>query len=147
MTTAPKSLLPAIHAQRRNTPGLAEEADWRAFLKTTTGQESLREMTQAQHKRVLAKLLPKGKPHHGKPRHSAGSQMGKIRAEWIEITKLGGVQDGSEEALAAWIARTTGQDIGLLDSATASKLIESLKRWRQRLENCAKPQTEQNSLA
>lgn len=134
MTTAQKSLLPAIHAQRRNTLGLAEEADWRAFLKTTTGQESLREMTQAQHKRVLAKLLPKGKPYHGKPRHAAGAQMGKIRAEWIEIAKLGGVQNGSEEALAAWIATSTGQDIGLLDSATASKLIEKLKRWRQRLE-------------
>jgi hypothetical protein len=135
MTAAPKkSLLPAIHAQRRNTPGLAEEADWRAFLKTTTGQESLRDMTPAQHKRVLAKLLPNGKPHHGKPRHVAGDQMGKIRAEWIEIAKLGGVENGDEEALAAWIAKTSGQDIGLLDVKTASRLIEQLKRWRQRLE-------------
>lgn len=137
MTTAPKSLLPAIHAQRRNTPGLAEDTDWRAFLKTTTGKESLREMTQAQHKCVLGKLLPKGKPHHGKARHSAGSQMGMIRAQWIEIAKLGGVGNGSEEALAAWIARATGQDIGLLDSRTAGKLIERLKRWRARLDRKA----------
>jgi hypothetical protein len=135
MTAAPKkSLLPAIHAQRRNTPGLAEDADWRAFLKATTGQESLREMTEAQHKRVLSKLLPKGKPHHGKPRHSAGDQMGKIRAEWIEIVKLGGAENGDEEALAAWIAKASGQDIGLLDVATAQKLIERLKAWRRRLE-------------
>ncbi len=139
MTAAPKkSLLPAIHAQRRNTPGLAEDADWRAFLKTTTGQESLRDMTPAQHKRVLAKLLPKGKPHHGKPRHSAGDQMLKIRAEWIEIVKLGGVENGSEEALAAWIAKNSSQDIGLLDVKTASNLIERLKQWRRRLER-AKP--------
>lgn len=139
MTAAPKkSLLPAIHAQRRNTPGLAEEADWRAFLKTTTGQESLRDMTPAQHKRVLSKLLPKGKPHHGKPRHSAGDQMGMIRAQWIEIVKLGGVENGDEEALAAWIAKTARQDIGLLDVKTASNVIERLKQWRRRLER-AKP--------
>jgi hypothetical protein len=135
MTAAPKkSLLPAIHAQRRNTPGLAEEADWRAFLKTTSGHESLRDMTFAQHKLVLAKLLPKGKPHYGKPRHQAGDQMLMIRAQWIEIVKLGGVENGDEEALAAWIAKTSGQDIGLLDVKTAQKLIEQLKAWRRRLE-------------
>jgi hypothetical protein len=139
MTAAPKkSLLPAIHAQRRNTPGLAEEADWRAFLKTTTGVDSLREMTPAQHKLVLAKLLPKGKPHHGKPRHQAGDQMLMIRAQWIEIVKLGGVEIGDEEALAAWIAKNSSQDIGLLDAKTASNLIERLKQWRRRLER-AKP--------
>lgn len=137
----------AIQIERKKHPHLLDDTEWRDFLENRTGKRSLKELTPAQLKKVLLGLRPDNRPHHGKPRHSAGDQMGKIRAEWIEIAKLGGVDNGSEEALAAWIAKSSGQDIGLLDVKTASKLIEKLKRWRQRLQDCAKPQTEQNSLA
>jgi hypothetical protein len=128
-----KSPFTAIQAERHKHPHLVENEPWRDYLENRTGKRSLREMTPAQLREVLLGLRPDNRPYHGKPRHVAGAQMGKIRAEWIEIVKLGGVQDGSEEALSAWIAKTSGQDIGLLDVKTASKLIEQLKAWQRRL--------------
>lgn len=134
IATRKKTLIPAIQAERHNHPHLREDEPWRDYLETRTGQRSLRAMTFSEQRQVLLGLRPDNRPKHGKPRHQAGDQMKMIRAQWIEIAKLGGVRNGSEEALAAWITRETGQDIGLLEAATASNLIERLKRWRQRLE-------------
>jgi hypothetical protein len=129
-----KSPIAAIQIERKKHPHLVEDEPWRDYLENRTGQRKLTEMTPAQLQTVLLGLRPDNRPHHGKPRHVAGDQMGMIRAQWIEIAKLGGIQNAGEEALAAWIAKTSGQDIGLLDVVTAQKLIEQLKQWRRRLE-------------
>ena len=61
-------------------------------------------------------------------------QMAMIRGLWLGLAQLdGGVADRSEAALGDFVRRQTGQNIGRLNAASASCVIEGLKQWRDRL--------------
>lgn len=61
------------------------------------------------------------------------AQIKKIRALWLELHELGEVRSPSELSLAKFVKRMTGVDYhGWLDGDNASKVIEHLKKWRQR---------------
>ena len=63
-----------------------------------------------------------------------GGQLSKIRALWLDLHAFGSVRDPSEKALAAFVHRMTGVEaLQWLTGQQASKVIEELKRWRQRL--------------
>lgn len=63
-----------------------------------------------------------------------------IRAIWIFMAKAGFIKDGSETALNSWVQRMTSPENGgsgiaevqWLQGETASKTLESLKRWCRR---------------
>jgi len=63
-------------------------------------------------------------------------QMLKIMALWQEMHGQGIVRNPSQDSLQAYIKRVTGLDSPeWLSSEQASKLIESLKKWQQRVLN------------
>jgi hypothetical protein len=134
-----KRLITAIQTCRRKVEGLAEDDAWRDFLAAITGGRNLTAMTGPQLGKVIDALhacgAPRVAPKHGTPRHADSKQMRLIRGLWIDLSRLkGGVRDPSEVALAAFVKRQTGQDIGRLSPVAAGQVIEALKAWASRCE-------------
>ncbi|MCF7963984.1 MAG: regulatory protein GemA [Methylobacter tundripaludum] len=70
------------------------------------------------------------------------AQSKMIRALWLELHAVGGVRDSSERALMHWITGQTKSSDGIealqwLSSEQASRLIEQLKKWLQRIKKKA----------
>lgn len=62
------------------------------------------------------------------------AQIKKIRALWLELHRLGAVRSLSEFSLARFVSRMTGVDYqGWLSVDDASRIIEHLKKWKQRV--------------
>lgn len=62
------------------------------------------------------------------------AQIKKIRALWLELHRLGAVRSPSELSLARFVSRMTGVDYqGWLSVDDASRVIEHLKKWKQRV--------------
>jgi len=139
-------LIRLIHVAKRD---LAMDDDtYRALLVACTGQESSTRLTDAELNTVLAHMKRRG----FKVRHAAGKskrplaqrlQDKKIRALWLSLHKMGAVRDSSEAALAAYIKRITGVDaLQWLDIGQASRVIETLKQWQDRIDRAAQKQQE-----
>lgn len=131
-----KPLITKVQTLRRQVPALVDEETWRDFLAANAdGERSTRAMSVKQLEAIVEALhragAPRLAPKLGKPRH-AGSQMDKARALWITLAKAGVVTDSSETALAAFIRRQTGQEIGVLSPAAGRAVIEALKAWARR---------------
>ena len=63
-------------------------------------------------------------------------QSRKIRSLWLELRDLGGLRDASETALAHWVKNQTGiEALQWLSTAQASKCIDALKSWRDRVKS------------
>jgi phage gp16-like protein len=117
-----------------------EDEVYRKLLQSATGKTSTTEMRVDQLEDVLARLkklgfkvrVPKAKGEQRRLAHS--SQDRKIRALWLALHEAGGVRDPSEAALAAWVKRETGVEaLQWVDGEQASKLIEKLKMWLNRV--------------
>ena len=77
-----------------------------------------------------------GKPDIPVREAAAGvdAQIKKIRALWLELHRLGAVRSPSELSLARFVSRMTGVDYqGWLSVDDASRVIEHLKKWKQRV--------------
>lgn len=62
-------------------------------------------------------------------------QARKIRSLWLELADMGAVRNRSEEALEAYVKRQTRvEKLEWLSGAEASNVIESLKMWRDRIQ-------------
>jgi len=137
-----KAAIAAIHACRKQVPGLAEEEDWRGFLEKNTGKRSLRAMTEPQLGRVLDALHAAGAPRIAGKRAGAAKRadgdrapdaVRKIRALWLTLRDDGTLRDSSEAALNAFAKRQTGIDrLAWLDGEQAASVIEALKSWIER---------------
>lgn len=117
-----------------------EDEVYRKLLQSATGKTSTTEMRVDQLEDVLARLkklgfkvrVPKAKGEQRRLAHS--SQDRKIRALWLALHEAGGVRDPSEAALNAWVKRETGVEaLQWVDGEQASKLIEKLKMWLNRV--------------
>ena len=63
-------------------------------------------------------------------------QSKMIRGIWIELHEMGAVRDSSEAALASYVKRMSGVSaLQWLDVYQAQSIIESLKKWRKRIED------------
>lgn len=127
--------LAKIHIARKDL-GLSDD-DYRAVLQSVDPRvESAGDLDQAGRASLLVqfrKLGWKAKP--GKqPRTGTTGQPAKIRALWLELHRVGAVQDPSEKALSAFCKRMTKVDrpewLGADDS---NKVIEALKDWLARV--------------
>lgn len=66
------------------------------------------------------------------------AQSQKIRALWLEMHNQGIVRNPSEASLAAYVKRLTNVDaLQWLDTQQASGVIETLKKWQQRVKPAA----------
>ncbi|MBO1856821.1 regulatory protein GemA [Burkholderia cenocepacia] len=131
-----KSTLAKIHIAKQQL-GMDDDT-YRAMLRSVGGVQSSKELTPAGASRVLKHLEQSGfKPVGRKPTmHAAAddAQSRKIRALWIDLHARGEVRDSSENALASYVHRQTGVSaLKWLSAAQASLVIESLKKWIERL--------------
>lgn len=127
-----------VQILRRQVPDLNDEDTWRAFLANhADGETSTRAMRLGQLEAVVKALHAAGAPKQ--PPKSAGrrrlvdsAQMDMIRALWLQLADLGAVEHRTEAAIAAFVRRQTGQDMGVLAPAQANRVIEALKTWLRR---------------
>ena len=130
-----------IHVAKRDL-GLDEEA-YRAVLLGAAGVDSAAKLDWRQRAAVLRRLEELGwKPAparkatgKGKPARKLADdpQSKKIRALWLDLHQLGIVRDPSEAALASYVKRMTGvAALQWLSSVDAIRVIEALKKWRDR---------------
>jgi phage gp16-like protein len=130
-----KRLLAKIHIGK-NQLGLSDE-DYRHILEEVTGLRSCRTMNLTQLTLVLntfkdmgfkVKFEPEGK---GKLRKTV---QNKIRALWLELHRIGAVQDERDKAMNAWVERQVGVSrIEWLLPKQAQTIIESQKQWFNRV--------------
>lgn len=136
----------------KRKPKLTED-DYRAALRRATNneQDSCEHMTIEQLDAVMAvfrappfnfrrrhknKTTAKGKaPRQPKSRAlDTSAEASKVRAIWLHLHQLGGVDDPNEAALAKWVKRQTGVDaLDWVDGPKMEKLIEAAKAWRVRV--------------
>ena len=126
--------------------------EYRSILNAQTGKTSSTKLDIGQQSKVLEyfKKVLNWKPKKGKkrlsPKGGVGDQRDKIRAIWIDMYKEGFLQDGSENALDAWVSRMTkNHKEGRIDSIAwlrnteqAQFVLEALKKWQARARLAAK---------
>jgi len=144
-----QGLIRLVHVAKRD---LALDDDtYRAMLMSVTGEVSSADLTVPQLERVLAHMKKSGftvrhKSPKDRPRDSAhppgglsrsiaqDAQSKKIRALWLSLHDMGAVRDCSEAALGAYVKRIAHCDaLQWLDSDQASRVIETLKKWQERV--------------
>lgn len=113
-------LIRAIQAARRKVPDLLEDEVWRDWLQAKTLKRSLKEMSGQELGLVADSLNGRTFPYPQSP------QMRRIRAMWVELAKAGVLETRADHALAAFIKRQTGQEIGFLPAVKANRVIEAL---------------------
>lgn len=132
-------LIRLIHVARREL-GMDEES-YRQFLANIPaleGATSVANLTIPKLDQVLEHLKAKGFKVVPKAKKQAipmadDAQSRKIRSLWLSLRDAGAVRDGSETALAKFVANCTGvQALQWLNNAQASKVIERLKKWAAR---------------
>lgn len=138
-----KKLIQIIHVAK-NKLGLDDDT-YRALLEAETGRRSCSHMSIGQLKAVRDALQAKGfkiVPKEQQSPKSRGRRVDKLRAVWITMHQAGVVKDGSEQALLAWVVRTTaGLWKGRVplsldwvegDHKCVNHALESLKKWAKR---------------
>lgn len=134
---------PAAQAQRKRELGHIHqgrqalgwsEDDYRFHLANLTGKNSAADLDAAGRAKVLAHMSTLG----FKPKATSFKPFGqpeKIKWLWKKLDQAGGLRDGSDVALLAFVARTTGtsfSDPKFIPTAQASKVIEALKSMLDR---------------
>lgn len=135
-----------IHIARKDL-GLDDDT-YRAALMRITGKPSSTNLSVPEMMRVVADFQEKGwKAKRKLSPRSAGNKhktlVDKIRALWIDMGKAGIVRDSSEAALETWVRHQTSKRNGGIgvarvdwleqDTKLAVMVIESLKRWQDRV--------------
>ncbi|PAK13966.1 MULTISPECIES: gp16 family protein [Burkholderia cepacia complex] len=131
---ARQRLIRLIHVAKRDL--VMADDSYRSVLRQIGKKESAADLTIPELERVLEHLKRCGfKVRSNKQSRSRADddQSKMIRGLWIDLAGRGVVQNSSEEALAAFVKRMTGIDaLEWLSSAQASRVIEHLKKWRNR---------------
>lgn len=125
------SAIAAINIAKQEL-GMQEE-DYRSLLQLVVGKTSLREMTPAEHGRVLDAMAARGA--RPKPRKAlAGAYGTKLQALWLSGWNLGLVRNQDDQALLAFVRAQTGIDHTrfLANAKDARKAVEALKGWLAR---------------
>jgi len=139
-TTDRQRLIRLIHVAKREL-GLDDEA-YRDLLQSATGKRSTSDMAEFELRRLLDHLKTCGfkvkSTRKSARKHDVHmdqhEQSRKIRALWLQLADMGIVRDPSEAALGRWIKRETGVEaLAWLDGDHASRCIEKLKKWNQRI--------------
>lgn len=111
--------------------------DYRFHLANITGHTSAAELNAGERAKVLAHMALLGfKPQakSTKP-FKPFDQIDKILWLWRKLGEAGGLRNTSDEALLAFVQRTTGQPVSsvrFLPTLAASTVIEALKAMLDR---------------
>lgn len=119
MTVERHKMLAKLHVLKKHQ-GLSDE-DYRAKLMRLTGHDSAASLTNVQLQSAVASFHNKQKANN--------SYTAKLKALYLAAYNLGGLDDGSDAAIDAFIARQTGKlKIQFLTAADANSVTEALKR-------------------
>ena len=120
------SALAKIHIAKKAL-GL-DDATYRGILWDRYHRESAAELDDRQAAEVIELFHEKGW------RSASFRQRGLIYALWHQLEASGALHHPGEAALAAFIAHATGKDdLRQLTVREASRVIEMLKKWRERV--------------
>lgn len=111
-----------------------DEAAYRAMLRNVAGVDSAARLDESGRDRIIDHLKRLGfRPRPAHPTITPG-QYRKIRMLWLDLHAVGLVRDPSEKAMRKYIKRMTGvEQPGRLSVEEAILVIETLKKWRQRV--------------
>jgi len=135
-------LIKLIHVARRKLQ--LDDDTYRSVLMRITGKQSCRELRVGQLENVLKALEDKGfkrtRPRSAVRRQRETDIGAKVRYIWQRMHKDGFIQDGSDTALDAFVAKMTvktndGKGIASLSWCRGDNLLmvlESLKQWHLR---------------
>jgi phage gp16-like protein len=132
-------LIKLIHVARREL--CMDDDIYRLMLAGMTGLDgatSSANLSVPNLLRVLEQLKQRGfkvRPNKVQKRPLAGDEQSKkIRSLWLILHDLGAVRDPSEAALAKFVlSMTKVAALQWLTAAQASRVIENLKQWQQRV--------------
>jgi len=125
-----------IHVAKREL-GM-EDDTYRDMLFAVARVRSAAELDFTGRKKVLDHMKACGfKVKTAAPanKHAADGRYRKIRALWSQLHMMRAVEKDSDQAVRAYIKRTTGKDdFQFLNQHQVATVIESLKSWIARLE-------------
>jgi phage gp16-like protein len=118
-----------------------DDGTYRALLARVTGKRSCATMTEVELAKVIKEFrrlgwrdVPRAPRRAGRRALAMGAPARKIRALWLSLWQLGELTDPSEEALAAFVLRTTGVEaLQWIDSVQAAAVIRALLGWQERI--------------
>ena len=106
-----------------------DDATYRGILRKRFKTGSAANLTNRQAAQLLELFRQKGW------RPSSFAQRGLIHRLWRRLAAAKAVTPGDDRALAAFIEHATGKDeLPRLTVAEASRVIEQLKKWLERVE-------------
>jgi len=136
--------LAMIHIAKKEL-GLDDDTYRAVISQASNGRtNSAGDLDYAERNKLLEHLKGRGwKNKAPKPQQTRAlatdDQSRKIRALWLELKELGGIENSSEAALAAFVKRLTNVNaLQWLSTAQASMVIESLKKWVSRVDKADK---------
>lgn len=146
MTNHKKALIQKAAIGRRQIP-IDDEAYY-TLLRTRYGVESSKELSVKQLGDLLGLYarqfgwVPKPKKNKGQAPRAKAAQVRLIFVYWKKLVELGEIKDGSRNAVVAWVkgrTKSKAQPEGCaapnwLTPKQAQKLVESLKKWIERIE-------------
>ncbi|WP_289115996.1 regulatory protein GemA [uncultured Psychrobacter sp.] len=118
-----------------------DDATYRHMLTEQTGKDSCSKMSKSELVVVFEHLKSLGfkttpAKSAGKVAQADDAQSRKIRSLWLTLHDLGAVRNASERALAKYVERQTGKSaLQFISTEDASRVIETLKKWQQRVED------------
>lgn len=146
MAAATTDHIAAIHVLKSKLR--LSDDDYRALLKTLTGQASSKDMTPGQRRAVrdhmqgLAERMGVVQPTQRRPhtapkfdqvKAAASPKERKVWALWHQLGRDGVVHNTTAAALNAWVERTVHVSaLRFANSAQLDTLIEGLKAWQER---------------
>lgn len=117
-----------------------DEDTYREFLHNTLGKRSLAGSTGKEQWRVVEALKRLGfqpRPVRKGKELPSDPQAKKIRALWLTMADCGIVKKRSEEAIASYVERITGQTFDTATVKQCQVVIETLKKWWDRCDDPA----------
>ena len=112
-----------------------DDDTYRAMLLAVGGVRSATDLDAAGRKKVLDRMKACGFKVKTSPagKHAGDSRYRKIRALWKELKDCNLVEHNTDQAVRAYILRTTGrEDFQFLNNHQIVVVIESLKKWLAR---------------
>lgn len=119
-----------IHVAKRELQ--LDDDTYRAMLWSLARVKSSKDLDFTGRKKVLDHLKARGFKVKTAPanKNASDSRYRKIRVLWKELKKRAMVEKDTDQAVRAYIKRTTGcEDFQFLNNHQISTVIESLKSW------------------
>jgi phage gp16-like protein len=126
--------LAVIHIARQELA--LDEGSYRAVLRELYRHDSAAELSEREAADLIEHFRRLGwrpRQRRGPHRPATGRQLGLIRHLWRELAAAGAVAHPEGEALVHFVEHRTGKaQLGRLEVAEASAVIEGLKAWLAR---------------